>query len=83
VTLATAREVLADAAAEYVRLYEAAVAVVGSPDAGYDDLLSCLKRGGIAAEIGAMALYKRTGRIPEPFIYDAADWTAYLSSKAN
>lgn len=79
-TLAIARDVLADQTAEYTRLYEAACAVAGSADSGYDDLLSCLKRGGIAAEIAALALHKRTGRTAEPLIYDAADWSAYLSA---
>ncbi len=62
--------------------YLAATTIIGSEDSTLEDLMECLKRGGICAEIGAMRLHTRTGRarrLEKPNLYmEPEDWTEFL-----
>jgi hypothetical protein len=84
-SLLEARETLHNAESAYTRLYEAALAIVAAKESTIDNLLDCLRRGGIAAEIAAMKLHKLTNRPvengwPALLVNDAEDWEAYLKS---
>jgi hypothetical protein len=61
-TIEEARTTLHDADARLSAVIESAAIVARSSDSTIDDLLTCLERGGLAAEFAAMELYRRTSR---------------------
>lgn len=79
-----AKKCLKDDAATFTKWVMAAGVLTSSADTTLDDLLLCLKRKGLPAEMGATALYSRTrrqrsGSVLESFIVDFDDWTTYLT----
>jgi len=83
-TLPDARRIMASGAESYADEVLAASAISSSADSTLDDLLSCLRRGGLPAELAALELYVRTGRSrvgtgPASLITDVQDWTTYLA----
>jgi hypothetical protein len=82
-TIDEARQVIRDPQASFTSHYEAAVELTASPQATTEDLLACLKYRGVTAELGAIALYKRTHRprqddSPLSLVTDHADWSNYF-----
>ena len=69
----------------------AAASLCGDPMSEFvsvDDLLRCVERGGVAAEMGARALNVRLGRRPDEqitpadIIVDVAFWRTYILTRA-
>jgi hypothetical protein len=84
---AVAREIIVRQDAAYADVVEAAATLTSSPGASLDDLISCLSRGQLPAELASIALHHRTGRSPRcpgptGFITDPADWTAYVQNRS-
>lgn len=58
-----------------------------SESVSVDDLLQCVQRGGVAAEMGARALNIRLGRktdeqiTPEDIIVDPSFWRRYIAGR--
>ena len=78
-----ARRTIRDPRASFVDHYEAAARLTSSSDSTTDDLIECLRRGGICSEIAATTLYVRTNRprADDSILslnVDADDWIAYL-----
>jgi hypothetical protein len=81
-----ARTCLRDDGAKFARWCEATGVVCKSKDATFDDLLLCLTRHGLPAEMAACALYTKTKRFRKDdticsFVLDAEDWRQYLTEK--
>jgi hypothetical protein len=82
----TAQRTVRQENASFADYVTAAAVLCSSEDASYDDLLFCLTRRGIPAEMAAIALYRRTKRKrssddPSSIITDRDDWADYLSSR--
>ena len=85
-TLEEARAFLEDDDAPFVRWCEAAGILSSSKDCTFEDLLLCLTRRGLPAELGACTLYVRTKRPREndsigSFIMDTDNWKNYLKKE--
>jgi len=82
-TFEEAKHVIQNDGASFYDWVTAAGIITSSREAGGDDLLACLKRKGLPAEMAATTLYLRTGRprvsdTIESFVADYADWADYL-----
>jgi len=76
-----AQKVIRDDNASFIDHVLAAGILSTTKETPLDDLLVCLKRGGLMAEMAACTLYNRTKRERakgEPFVMDLDDWTRYL-----
>jgi len=80
--LEDARRILTDRNADDLDATLAAHAVVSSSEPLIGDLLSCLNRKGLPAEIGAMGLYRLTKRpLDKPLIVTYEAWRDILATK--
>jgi hypothetical protein len=78
-----AKLVIRSTNAEWVRLVEAAGIITDSRKSSFEDLLECVKRKGLCAELAVCALYVRTARprrddSVQSVVLDANDWEHYL-----
>ena len=82
-TIEEAKQAIQNDTASFSAWVTAAGVLTSSHESSLDDLLSCLNRRGLPAEMAATALYVRTGRARkcdtiESFVTDYADWADYL-----
>lgn len=82
-TLAQAKHLIADDEAKFQDWVHATAVITSSPESSFEDIIECLKRRGLPAEMAATALYSRTKRERaagsiEAFIVDADDWKDYI-----
>jgi hypothetical protein len=81
-TLEEAKSVIENDSATFKDWVHATGVLAASQDSTLDDLIACLKRRGLPAEMAATSLYARTKRPRsdsiESVVLDAADWTAYV-----
>ena len=81
-----ARRIIREPTSTPFQIARAAVAINRFPESSFDDLLACLHRRGYSAEVGALGLYSRTGRVQasthiKDLITDYDDWYAYLKER--
>ena len=79
--LKKAQSVVRDETASFTEHVEAAGTLVASSESSLEDLIECLRIGGLPCEIASTALYLRTKREHQPgtpFISDPVDWSAYI-----
>lgn len=81
-----AKSVIANDAATFPEWVTAAGVLSSNRNSRLEDLLACLKRRGLPAEIAGTALYVRTKRPQNPpditgFVSDHEDWQNYLRQR--
>jgi hypothetical protein len=81
-TMKQARATLGNTQAELPRIIKAAAKVAQDAGTNIKDLLKCLDHGGLAAEMAAMELYRRTGRTlpasPKSVVLSRVNWERFL-----
>ena len=82
-TIEEARRIIQNDVASFSEWVTAAGVLTSSNESSTDDLLCCLRRRGLPAEMAAVTLYARTARPRagdsiESFVVDAKDWLDYL-----
>lgn len=76
-----ARRTIRDDDEPFVGYCEAAGVLTDGPDSRIEDLIACLARKGLPAEMAATRLHSLTGRTSENgVILDADNWGAYLAT---
>jgi hypothetical protein len=81
--LEEARMSIRDPNVSFTRHCLAAAAITASEEIQFGDLIECLRRTGLPAELAATRLYVLTGRAreddtPSSLILDPDDWEDYL-----
>lgn len=81
--LKEARQIIDSDIASFSAWVTAAGVITSSEDSTLDDLISCLGRKGLPAEMAAATLYVRTKRpreddFIESFVVDKENWVQYL-----
>ena len=81
--LEEARKIIRDPNAPFTRHFLAAAAIINSKEIQFSDLIECLKRPGLPAEIASTTLYVLTGRTreddtPSSLVLDPDNWENYL-----
>ncbi len=87
-TLTEAKEIIRNDLSTFSAWVHAAGVLTSSQEATLDDLLACLKRRGLPAEMAATTLYVRTKRLRkdesiQSIVLDYDDWVAYLREQKN
>jgi len=84
-TFEEAKRIIANDRAAFQDWVLATAVISSSSDAKPEDLIECLKRKGLPAEMASTALYSRTKRQPpdsiEGLVMDAENWVDYLKKK--
>ena len=82
-TIEQARKTIRDDSASFSAWVTAAGVLTSKEETTFEDLLSCLDRKGLPAEMAATTLYVRTRRptkdeSPLSLVLDSQDWREYL-----
>jgi hypothetical protein len=83
--LEEARAVIADQASSWVQCFEATQSITRSREATWEDLIACLRLGGVCASCSAIRLHQLTNREqregPIAVYLDPEEWIHYLVNR--